>query len=112
MSLKRSMSIEEELPLLKARARAIGARLDLLRRRINSIQHESKTARHIAVIDSEKCLGCGICEAICQVGAISIKNIALVDAFRCTGCGRCADECPQEAIVLRPYQTAGTLVWD
>ena len=24
-------------------------------------------------------------------------------------CGRCVDECPQGAIVLRPYQTPGTL---
>jgi len=105
------MSIKEELPLLKARAQAIAARLDLLNRRINDIKHEPETTRHIAVIDPERCLGCGVCETVCQVGAVAIRSTALVNAFRCTGCGRCADECPQGAIVLKPYQTAGTLVF-
>jgi ferredoxin len=103
------MSIEEELPLLKARAQAIGVRLNLLSRCISDIQHEPETGRHIAVIDLEGCLGCGVCETICPVGAISIQNTAHINASRCTGCGRCVDECPQEAIVLRPYETAGTL---
>jgi heterodisulfide reductase subunit A-like polyferredoxin len=89
---------------------AIGERLDLLSRRIGAIQHKPKTSRHVAVIDRERCLGCGVCETFCPVGAITVRNSALVNPFRCTGCGRCAEECPQGAIVLRPYQTAGTLV--
>jgi ferredoxin len=104
------MSIKEELPLLKARAQAIGERLDLLIRRIEDLQHEHEATRHIAVIDPERCLGCGVCETVCQVGAITVRSTALVNASRCTGCGRCAAECPQGAIVLRPYQTTGTLV--
>jgi MinD superfamily P-loop ATPase len=83
-------------------------RLNLLGRRISDIQHEPETGRHIAVIDSEGCLGYGVCKTICPVAAISIQNTAYINASCCTGCGVCVDESPQGAIVLRPYQTAGT----
>ncbi|MBW2000230.1 MAG: 4Fe-4S binding protein [Deltaproteobacteria bacterium] len=92
--------MKEELPLLKARVQTIGASLHLLTRRIAEIDHKPASTGHIAVIDSERCLGCGACETVCPVGAISIKSTALVNASRCTGCGRCANECPQGAIML------------
>ncbi|MBW2067116.1 MAG: 4Fe-4S binding protein [Deltaproteobacteria bacterium] len=82
------MSVRQELPVLKARAQAIEARLD------------PAITGHIAVVDSERCLGCGLCENVCPVDAISIKSTAVVNASRCTGCGRCANECPQGAIML------------
>ncbi len=104
------MSIEEELPLLKARAQTVGARLDLLSRRISELQQKPEAIGHVAVIDSARCLACGVCESVCPVGAISIKGTALVNASCCIGCGRCADECPEGAIALRPYQAADTLI--
>ncbi len=45
------------------------------------------------------CLGCKICERTCTHDAIKvINNLAVIDYEKCTGCGECADKCPRHLI--------------
>lgn len=54
-----------------------------------------------AVVDNDKCTGCGLCVDVCPVEAITLENDkAKVDPDKCTDCGQCVDECPNEAISL------------
>ncbi len=56
----------------------------------------------IAVINKDRCVGCGLCEKQCQVGAIKvIEGKARVDIFKCLGCGSCRNFCRQNAIQLK-----------
>ncbi len=57
---------------------------------------------YIAVIDSEKCVNCGVCEKKrCQVKAIrKTENSYEVIAENCIGCGLCITTCPKQAITL------------
>ena len=56
---------------------------------------------YVAVVDSESCIGCGICVDACQFGALSlVEDIATVDSEACMGCGICVSQCDQEACSL------------
>jgi len=52
-----------------------------------------------ALIDPERCVGCGRCREVCRYGAISKDYV--VDKIACEGCGVCVYFCPQEAIELQ-----------
>ena len=54
-----------------------------------------------AVIDPDKCVGCGICKRHCRFGAIEETNVSYaVNEYTCEGCGVCAYVCPQKAVAL------------
>jgi ferredoxin len=54
-----------------------------------------------AVVDKEKCGGCGTCVGECPVSAIEIVDgKAEVKADVCIECGACTGVCPCEAISL------------
>jgi ferredoxin len=58
-------------------------------------------ASGIAVVVSEKCIGCGKCaRGICPHNAISMAGDLAVIGAACNGCGRCVGVCPRNAIEL------------
>ena len=61
-----------------------------------------KTARYSSKlkIDNDKCIGCGICEKLCPMKNISIKEQKAVSSDSCTMCYRCINKCPRQAITL------------
>ncbi|MCB2228582.1 MAG: 4Fe-4S binding protein [Desulfarculaceae bacterium] len=66
--------------------------------RLNKLGGVSQAA-YLAMVDSEACVACGECEAICQVAAIMVDDeTAEVNEELCLGCGLCVTACPSEAI--------------
>lgn len=53
-----------------------------------------------AIVDSDRCVGCGTCQEVCPFGARSVTRIAKVDRNRCAGCGLCVNACPEAALSL------------
>ena len=99
MDTKGSISRKKELQVLKRQAKDIEARLRSLGERIRAVEHGLSSVFQ-AIVDPEKCVGCGICQDLCPTGAISLEQIARVDPARCTGCGCCVGACPQMAVSL------------
>ncbi|MDX9715298.1 MAG: ATP-binding protein [Dissulfurispiraceae bacterium] len=66
-------------------------------------QHEFKSG-HEAIIDSDKCTGCGVCFANCRFDAVSEYKkpdgtaCFIIDPVACEGCGVCVRFCPAGAI--------------
>jgi NAD-dependent dihydropyrimidine dehydrogenase PreA subunit len=55
-----------------------------------------------AVIDEEKCTGCGLCVNIGHCYAITLeKEMAVVAVEDCTGCSTCVDICPAGAARMK-----------
>lgn len=49
------------------------------------------------------CMGLGDCAAVCEYGAIEVKNgVAKVNPALCAACGKCAKACPNALIEIKP----------
>ena len=55
-----------------------------------------------AVIDGEKCIGCGKCQEVCRFEAVKNKGDKFkIEPLACEGCGACTLVCPEDAISLK-----------
>ena len=57
--------------------------------------------RNYMIQDVSRCIGCGICERDCPVGALSVDRATkhgTIDTDRCLVCGMCAVKCPKGAL--------------
>lgn len=51
---------------------------------------------------SAGCLGLGDCVKVCQFGALEVVNgVAVVNEEKCTGCGACKDICPKNLFWMK-----------
>jgi len=63
----------------------------------------------VAVVDEERCRGCGRCEEACEFGAIRVieraeRLVAKVNEAVCKGCGACSVRCPTGAVRVQHFK--------
>ncbi len=64
----------------------------------------------ISQVDTEKCIGCGLCAEVCAFSAIILEEVegkgyrAKNISASCKGCGLCAASCPQQAIDMLHFR--------
>jgi len=75
-----------------------------------NLDHGAETARSIAFIDENWCIGCTLCIPACPTDAIIGTNKAMhtVQEAYCTGCALCLAVCPVDCIVLENASGSST----
>ncbi len=64
----------------------------------------------LAIVSRDMCIGCRICEKVCDFSAISmVDKRAQVNEALCKGCGACSAACPTGAVELRHFKDAQIL---
>ena len=64
----------------------------------------------VSKIDTDQCIGCGLCVEVCPFGAIELEEIeskgyrAKSILASCKGCGLCASSCPKKAIDMLHFR--------
>lgn len=58
----------------------------------------------VATVETDSCIGCRICERVCDFGAIEVVDRkAKVNEVLCKGCGGCAGGCPTGAVQISNF---------
>lgn len=72
-------------------------------------EHGEETAKTVAVIDEDVCIGCTLCIQACPVDAIlgASKFMHTVIEDECTGCDLCLPPCPVDCIAMVVRETPG-----
>jgi H+/Na+-translocating ferredoxin:NAD+ oxidoreductase subunit B len=75
----------------------------LVLKNLNRLDEPAKVAytNYYATVSEDDCTGCGNCEDICQMGAITVEDESpVVSLARCIGCGLCVTRCEFDATSL------------
>lgn len=73
------------------------------------VKHEEAfVSGHIAIIDQDRCTGCGTCLEMCRFGAVIDRGVTCsINPLDCEGCKVCVVFCPEKAIDF-PDRHCGT----
>ena len=63
--------------------------------------HAVATSHFVLDIDPDTCSACEACVERCHFGALTVNDVAEVDSEKCLGCGLCNVVCPTESLSMK-----------